>query len=241
MKKLMYAVSTALILSSSAFAQESSLSPEEHWITPLEIGIASPIQFPSPAWIVDGIRFDLFYGDSYEVNGLDLGLVGRTRKDFRGIALNAFNWYDGPSWGVQLGALANVSLNNVYSLQFAGIANYVYNEMRGVQLALVNQNGPFYGVQLGAVNWNRGVSYGVQIGVANANINEFNGASIGLVNWADRSSGASIGVVNVAKNGSGLQLGVFNSAETFEGLQIGVLNINQNGALPIMCIVNANF
>lgn len=240
MKKLMYAVSTALILSSSAFAQEA-MAPESHWYTPLEIGIASPIQLPPASWIVGGVRLDLFYGDSYELYGIDLGLVGRTRKDFWGIALNGVNWNDGNAYGVQLGALANSSLSSVYGVQLASVVNYVYNEMRGVQLAFVNQNGPFYGLQFGALNWNRGISYGGQIGLVNSDVNEFNGASIGLINYAVRSSGAQIGVVNVSFAGEGLQLGVFNAAESFEGVQIGVLNIIQKGAMPIMCIVNANF
>lgn len=239
MKKLICAVS-AVVLSSAALAQEA-LAPEQHWITPLEVGIASPIQFPSPSWRVDGIRFDLFFGDSYEVNGIDFGLVGRTRNDLCGIALNAFNWNDDSVYGVQLGALANVVLDSAYGVQFGGLVNYNYNEMNGLQFGLVNHNGSFYGVQFGLLNANKGVSYGGQLGLVNIDVNEFNGAAFGLVNWSARTTGAQFGFVNVCNIGSGFQLGAFNAAETFDGVQIGLVNIIQKGALPIMCIANANF
>ena len=240
MKKLIMSVAAALMLG-GAYAQQTPMEPAKHWITPLCISLASPLQLPPSSWVVDGIRLNLLYGDSYAINGIDLGLVGRTRNDLNGIAAGLFNWVDGDMRGIQLGALANVGHVNSYGLQLGGAVNYVYNDFGGVQAASVNLNGSFYGLQAGAVNWDKGISYGLQLGAVNADLNEFNGGSVGAVNWAIRYSGAQVGFVNICTTGEGCQIGVFNAAETYEGIQIGLLNIIQKGAMPIMCLMNANF
>lgn len=238
---------TSLVLLSLAIAGAATardlFSPEEHRGTPIELGIAAPVQLPSPAWSVYGLRASLIYGASYDVYGVDLGLVGFNRSAMKGLQLQlAADWVDGDMAGVQLAAVSNIDTANATGLQLAGIANYVRGEFTGVQFAAVNYNGAFKGLQLGGFNYDKGISWGLQLGLANASVNEFHGWSLSAVNYAERMFGLQFGLINIAaESGRGVQIGVFNSAAKYNGVQIGVLNIIGNGELPIMPVLNAQF
>lgn len=228
-----------------ARADKVYTTEERHYVTPIEIALASPLQLPCTvpysSWRVWGIRADLIYGRSYQVYGIDVGLSGRLYQDMAGIQATAFNWVDGDASGIQLGAIANLVRGDAAGIQ-AGLVNLDHGSLAGVQCGLVNYDSVFYGVQFGLVNWDGGISYGWQVAPVNVTDNEFHGVSDGLVNVAERMHGFQIGMFNtILSEGDGVQIGLFNSANNFEGVQLGLLNIIQNGALPIMAFLNANF
>lgn len=210
--------------------------------TPFELALFAPLQVPSTAYDVKGLRLDLIWGINHDVYGLDLGLAGYATGNARGLQITGFNFIDRTFAGAQFGALANIVSGNAYGLQLAGVFNYDLDLFMGAQIALVNDNRNFYGMQLGGLNWNWGYSKGFQLSLLNVNENEFTGMSIGAVNVGTYVSGAQFGLVNVATGSMrGLQVGCFNAAEVLQGLQIGVLNVAANSKLPILPIVNARF
>ncbi|MBQ8125674.1 MAG: hypothetical protein IJ173_07280 [Kiritimatiellae bacterium] len=246
MKKLML-LSALAVVASGAFAKVV-IKEDRHYVTPIEWGIASPLQLPftTPysAWRVWGLRLDAVLARSLDVYGIDAGLVGLTYDTAAGLQATAFNWVGGGAYGIQAGAVGNVTQGESAGIQIAGGANYAPEQFDGIQLAgLFNMNGIFRGIQAAALNSNAGVSGGLQLGVWNIADNEFTGASLGCVNYAENMVGVQIGVLNYAvQSGEGLQVGVFNAAGTYTGLQIGVLNLINDGERPyIFPFANARF
>lgn len=224
------------------YQSEDLYKAEEHPITALQIGLADPLQIFPRNWTVAGLRLNIFDSNNYDFYGIDLGLVGLTGDDFYGLGVNLANWVDGDQTGLQIGALFNVGNGNAAGCEIASFANYTRNVFSGFQTALVNHNGAFYGFQIGALNWDKGISYGAQLGVANVNVNDFHGWSIGVFNYSERQRGVQFGAVNVIdETGYGVQIGVFNAAAKFQGIQIGVLNFIGNAEVAVLPIVNAAF
>ncbi|MCR5414909.1 MAG: hypothetical protein K6F50_09340 [Kiritimatiellae bacterium] len=255
MKKLSL-VALSMALCGAAAAQDGSANqasgdpealnpfvPQEHPVAYAEIGFATPIQYPSPEAMVNGVRFNLIYGESFGVYGFDFGLVGFNRDSAEGLALYAgVDWTENDFIGAQFGGIANVALGNSKGFELAGIVNYNRGCYTGGQIGLINFDGEFIGGQIGGFNYDKGVCWGFQLGFANAAVNEYHGWSIGAVNYAERLYGLQFGGVNIAaETGRGIQIGVFNCADNFIGMQIGLLNIIGNGDLPIMPILNARF
>ena len=241
MKKMLSALALAAAVSSAS--AKDLYSSEEHPVTVAALALAAPIQLPPSNWDVRGVRFDLVYGDSHSVYGIDLGLVGHVGDAFSGIQLGGMvDWVEGDVYGLQLAGIANVAGGAHKGVQLASAVNVCRGEFYGVQFGGVNHNGTFYGWQTGVFNYDKGISWGLQLGLANSSINEWHGWSLGLVNYADRMSGFQLGAVNIAeKEGRGVQIGVFNAADKFNGVQIGVLNIIGKGEMPVMPVLNANF
>lgn len=246
MKKLML-LSALAVVASGAFAKVV-IKEDRHYVTPIEWGLASPLQLPFTvpysAWRVWGLRFDAVLARSYDVYGLDAGLVGLTYDEFAGIQATAFNWVGGSAYGIQFGAAGNVTQGESAGVQLAIGANYAPEQYDGIQLAgLFNMNGIFRGVQAALVNSNSGVSSGLQLGLWNTADNEFTGGSIGFVNYSENMVGAQFGFINYAvQAGTGLQVGVFNAAGAYKGVQIGLLNVINDGERPYICpLVNARF
>lgn len=244
MKKLLAAFSVGLV-AYGAFA-DARFSEEKHYITPIEIDLASPLQVPFTcpysAWRVWGFRFDLIYGRSQTVRGFDVGLAGLLYGEMYGIQATAFNWVESDVYGIELGLVSNYVRGDAGGVQFSIFANQDKGVFGGAQAALCNVDGGFYGAQLGLLNWNSGISYGWQVGFANINDNEFHGVTTGIVNLSSRAHGLMVGLVNeVDRYGDGVMIGLFNGAREFSGLQIGLFNVIQTGPLPIMTLVNANF
>lgn len=246
MKKLMILGVLACAFAVESAAKEIYTAEETHYVTPIEIDLASPLQLPqwSPCtpWRVWGIRLDLIFGRSFCVYGIDAGISGNTLTDVYGIEGTFFNLVGGDVGGIQLGAIANSVRGDVGGIQLGGAANWVRGQFGGIQAALVNVDGAFGGGQLGAFNWNSGICYGFQAGVGNVNVNEYLGVSVGVVNLTTRMHGLQFGFVNeIDEIGDGVQIGVINGAKEFKGVQIGLFNVIQNSELPIMTIVNAHF
>lgn len=238
---------SSLVVLSLAIAGAASArdlySSEDHPVTFVELGIATPIQLPLSNWSVNGLRWNLIYGESFDLYGLDLGLVGYNLGKMVGLQLMAAaDWVDSDMEGVQFGGIANVVCGNAAGLQLGGVVNYTRGDFAGAQIAPVNFNGTFYGFQAGVFNYDKGISWGLQLGLANADVNEFHGWAVGAVNYAERMHGLQLGVINLAaESGRGVQIGVFNGAASYNGIQIGLLNVIANGELPIMTILNARF
>ena len=243
MNKLTLAVLVS-IASVAASARSVSLSYEDdHPIFPVGIALAAPLQVPFSNYNIYGLRLNALYTESFETIGLDAGLVGYNRDKVIGLqAQGAVAWVDGNMTGLQMGGIANVVCGNAVGLQLGSILNYTRGDFAGMQISAINHNGTFYGFQVGGFNYDKGVCWGLQVGVANSDINEYRGWSVGAVNYAERLNGFQLGGVNIlAGSGRGVQLGVFNAAAKFSGIQIGVLNIIENGELPIMPVLNAQF
>lgn len=244
MKKSSLAI-LACAISCSAFANRFYYSEEniDHSITPLSLSIATPIQLAGPTWNVYGLALNLFYVQHHEMYGLDLGLVSFNRDNFAGIQVQgAVSWSNIDANGLQISGLANSVLGNGNGIQLSSCVNYNRGDFVGGQLSAVNYNGAICGFQGGVFNYNKGVCKALQIGVANADINEYRGCSIGGVNYAVRFRGLQLGAINsIGEVGRGVQIGIFNAASNYTGLQIGLLNVIENGALPIMCVLNAQF
>ncbi len=246
MKKLMVLGALVCAFGLEAAAKELYTAEERHYVTPIELDLASPLQLPQWApfspWSVWGVRLDLIYGKSFCVYGIDAGISGYTLANVYGIQATGFNMVGGDVGGIQAGAVANSVRGDVGGVQAAGALNWNRGQFGGVQAGSVNINGTFYGVQAGVLNWNAGVSYGFQSGVANVNVNEYLGVGMGVVNLTTRMHGLQVGVVNeIEEAGDGVQIGVINGAKDFTGVQVGLFNVIQNSELPIMVLVNAHF
>lgn len=242
MKKLL-TIAIAGLLAGSVFASEEQLTVDRCW-TPLQINLASPIGLPWADRDVYGLRLNLIYGHSLDVAGLDLGFVGANRGTFRGVQVNAFNLVEGSFRGVQISPLANVvAIKKGCGVQLGGLLNWYLDDGAGVQFGLLNFSGAFTGVQFGFVNWDSRISTGLMLGAVNISDSDFEGCEFGLLNTCyGNLRGSQIGLFNFSfARSEGLQLGLFNAAEDHTGIQIGLLNLNANGRLPVMALVNANF
>lgn len=247
--KLSVFLSAALVCATSAFADEtasedgsSALDSSKHVRTALQVGIATPVQWPDSNCDVRGLRFSLFYGESRNVTGLDLSLVGYTRESFTGISLDGFNLVAGETKGVQASIFGNVSTFDMDGAMLALGVNDCRATITGLQCSLFNIAGQLAGVQFGAVNWGVGLSGGVQLGLVNVESSDFVGCSVGAVNCTDSFVGVQAGVLNIAtKTGRGLQLGLFNAADKYIGVQVGLLNLIGNARIPVLPFVNAQF
>ena len=239
MKKLTIVAAAAMALS-SVFA-ETGFSEKRGSVSPVGFSLAAPLQFPRIVDSVRGFRYNIFMALNRDMAGLDLGLVGINTGWVQGLQINAFNWANESVDALQIGTLANVTLDDVRAFQI-GTFNIVRGDFAGLQLGLVNVEDEFAGFQVGGLlNWNSADSFGAQFGVGNANVENFTGFSCGAVNWASEMTGFQLGVVNVAEHATGLQIGVYNAVEDMDGVQIGCVNLICEGPLPVMTVVNANF
>lgn len=241
MKKLLL-IAMIGAFAGSVFAEEDEISAERFW-TPLQINLASPLGLPWADRDVYGLRMNIFYGHSIDVSGLDLGLVGATRGSMRGLQANVYNHVEGFFRGVQIGPFANYTVKKNYGLQLAGILNWGLDDGIGAQIALLNFNGAYTGLQLGLINWDSGLNCGLSVGGFNIADTDFTGCAIAPLNICyGNLRGCQIGVFNlVAGHSQGFQLGVFNASEDHTGVQLGLMNLNCNGHTPVMLLFNVNF
>lgn len=175
-----YLCVAVLMVSESALAFNS----------PVSLGLAPPVQFPTKEFSVTGVRVSGLWGRHRDVYGLDFGLLGNvTDQDFVGLGVSGlFNLTNGTTTaiGLQAAGLANVNTKNadIYGFQIAGLLN------QNIGSATVN------GIQFAAVNL--------------SDHTVIRGAQIGIYNKALSVYGFQIGVVNVCENLHGLQIGLAN-------------------------------
>ncbi len=107
-------------------------------------------------------------------------------EETRGIALaGVANVQPGAHAGLQLAGVGNVQRQRFRGLQASGVFNLVADDVRGVQLSVLNIGGDVTGVQAGVINIARHVR----------------GTQIGLVNIADSYDGAPIGLIPIVGDG----------------------------------------
>ncbi|MCB9558579.1 MAG: hypothetical protein H6707_20850 [Deltaproteobacteria bacterium] len=126
------------------------LARPAHANKPINLSLFAPVQLFSENEPISGFRFNLIYGRTRSMKGLDLGLVNHI------IA--------GPFDGVQLG-LVNVAQRSLSGWQHGGVG-IVRGQLKGVQTGVVNVAQRVRGVQFGAVNITDTI-YGIQIGLVN--------------------------------------------------------------------------
>lgn len=240
MKKLLMAAALVALVG-NVFAEDDI--NEERWATPIEINLVSPLGLPWAERNVYGVRANILYGQSLDTFGLDFGLVGANRGNCYGLQLNCFNFIDGFFRGVEIAPIGSFTTKITYGLQIAGIVNWGLDDGAGVELGCFNFSGAYTGIQAGLINWDAGLNTGLALGAINVGTADFEGGAVGLVNYCKGNlGGCQIGVFNmVFGHSNGLQVGLFNASDDHAGAQIGLLNLNANGALPIMAVINVNF
>lgn len=174
-------VAFAMLLGCRAYAFNS----------PVSIGIAPPVQFPTRDTSVTGLRVSGLWGHHRDMYGLDFGLAGNvTDQDFVGLAASGlFNVTRGTTTilGLQAAGLTNINTKttNVYGLQIAALLNNNIgaSAVNGFQIALVNKSDHtvIRGAQIGLYNKAQSV-YGLQIGLVNI-CDNLHGLQIGLANF----------------------------------------------------------
>jgi hypothetical protein len=116
--------------------------------------------------------------------GLQLAVLNEADKEFAGLQAGLFNFGGNLSESVQFGGLN--------PLIVIILINYVcsspgVDDMRGLQVGLVNKASDMYGIQCGLL-WNHAKCAG--------------GLQLGLINTADSMAGFQVGLVNIIKESS---------------------------------------
>jgi hypothetical protein len=175
-------------------------------VSPLGVSIVPPVEFPPADFTITGARLDVLWGDHHKVYGIDLGGLG--------------NVTDQESWGIQVAGLMNYNKGeaDIVLLQAAGIANINVNKvhMIGIQAALYNSN------------MAESTLAGLEVGLYN---NSPHAKVIGL----------QAGVFNKANEVYGFQIGLINMTDSLHGLQIGLVNFNTKGIFAVAPILNFGF
>ena len=240
MKKSILLPCLAVVVASGVFADENPTT-DEIINSYVGVGIVSPIQFPSASDNVYGLRLGLVSAYNNEVIGLDLAPVGIADSNLKGAQFSLFTWSSDSVYGLQIGALANVVVENTIACQL-GAVNVVRGDAGGIQLSLANYANSFAGVQFGCLfNWNRAASAGVQAGLVNEDLEEFAGASFGAINNAGSIVGFQLGVFNFTDKMTGVQIGFINAAGDMKGVQIGALNMICDHRVPVLPVANGSF
>lgn len=134
---------------------------------PLQISLFAPYQLIPIDFNVYGLRVAV-YGRNFSVYGLDCGVWTRNQGSLYGVGFSGLvSNKQGGMYGVNTGGVLNYTKGDEVGWSLAGVINDVdgtlkglqsticYNEARnvkGVQLALVNNCEKLNGVQLGLVN-----------------------------------------------------------------------------------------
>jgi hypothetical protein len=183
-------------------------------------GVTPSVSYPAPelgTYTVSHLSFNLLWGLSYRIEGLELGLAGNTAEE--------------DVIGTQLAVVSNTSGGNLVGAQISAIHNHVKHEMRGAQLSSILNRIDLhgYGAQVtGIGNFTKGDMIGFQsAGIISVTQGSLIGAQVsGIANYADYAGGLQLGLVNMGYGVHGAQIGLINIAEDVRGTQIGLLNFS---------------
>ena len=193
---------------------------------------------------VCGLRLDMPYGNNKgSVYGVDLGLVGIASGNMDGLAISAANVVDlGSTSGLQLGGIVNRT-KDLYGVQLGGVLNWNADVVYGLQIAPINLNSEFCGLQFGGVNWFANSACGASFGAFFLSESAFTGLSAAAFNYDMKAfNGVQLGGINLAvEHSTGLQVGLVNISKLHDGVQIGLINLNGLGFLPCFPGINFNF
>ena len=190
--------------------------PPRGW-TPIQLALWKPVQLFSSERGVIGLELNLIYGEAFDLVGLDVGLVNRKQ------------WMSG---GIQLAGLFNRVVNRARGIQLAGVGNWVEGQSYGLQASIVNFAAGVVGIQLGVVNQNgplsqvEPVTAGLQVGGLNIDAGTFSGIELGVVAFNERVQGIVVAAASsVTEEVRGLQLALLAGAKRLDGLQLGLVGI----------------
>jgi hypothetical protein len=147
---------------------------------------------------VAGVRLTLLYGQTSNVEGLDITL-GLTEMDnftgieiapfflggnkinnqFKGLAIGVLNWHEGQDTGVNWGGINLV------------------NDVNGANIAFVNISRGESLIDIGFVNYAEATSF--QLGFINAT-RHLNGLQVGLINYAENGIFPVLPFINFRKD-----------------------------------------
>jgi hypothetical protein len=184
----------------------SSSAPARAGYTPIGLGVAPPAQLPPRSFSIIGARLSAGYGVNKDVYGVDLGAIG------------------------------NITENQFVGVGVSGLFNWNkgHATVIGLQAALGTN-----------INVNKARIIGLQVSGWNANLAESTmvGVGLGLGNQSPNMTmiGVQAGVYNTARHVYGFQIGLVNRAENLHGIQIGLLNFNTHGLFSLAPILNIGF
>lgn len=169
---LCLALMATLSISTSAVKAEETFG---------QLSLFNPVQLFDEGYVVNGVRFNILYGVSEEVYGLDLGLVNKTYGDQKGIQWGLVNNVGGSFTGWQAAGV-NIVEGDFLGWQ-SGWVNITQGASKGLQSGLYNTSGHHSGVQFGIFN-RADFLDGLQIGLLNFNESHEPYGFLPLVNFS---------------------------------------------------------
>ncbi len=232
------------------------LSTTFSYSTPLQLSVPG---YNLPKGDVNGVRLNLFYGETHSVKGvnlhllglskvdnfkgLDIGLLsmGQTNKEFSGVSLSLVAHQKGNTEGLNIGALNIV--NNMKGVNL-GIINYSSTFKPEVVEESVIEQGIYYSGLSTAISIEgmttieveKAHDYIVNLGLANINKRDVK-FNLGALNYTDGKSVIDLGLINYSETTT-FQLGLINATNSLDGVQIGLVNYAKNGVVPVLPLVN---
>ena len=201
--------------------------------TPVEIGLASPVQLPwgSHQWDSFGLGINAIWNDAPKMYGLGVGGVARaTRGDMCGLQVAGLcNWATEDVYGLRLTVGGNITFGTTYGVD-AGLFAYRSGDMWGMDVEFIGAyQRRFWGWQIG--------------GLATVCTEQSYGCAIALLcNWAPVAYGCDLSIFNYTTELHGCQIGLVNYArECPWGFQIGLVNIIMDNSWKVLPIVNGYF
>lgn len=128
---------------------------------------------------VVGLRVNLFSGKAEQVNGLDLGFIGRSR------------YYN----GIQINLLRNDVTDTLAGWQIGGYNSAGLGDSLGLQTGLWNEAQTLSGFQVGLVNL-ADYCQGLQVGLINRT-EDMHGYQVGLINIIRGSDVPFMPLINI--------------------------------------------
>ena len=129
-----------------------------------------------------GLQLSLAMNDCASGAGLQMAIVNEADKNFTGVQLGLCNWGAGKSEWIE--SSHEVQDGRLQSHGHHSNSHQGVDDMRGLQLGLVNKASDMYGVQCGIL-YNRAKCV--------------RGLQLGLINVTDSMAGIQIGLLNVIK------------------------------------------
>lgn len=211
------------------------------------IGFIKNYEYKIPKYpLVENFRTNVPYGESYEIKGVNVGVINKNQK-ISGIQIGLANG-NREIKGIHVG-MANMN-GEVRGIQI-GVVNKNENT-KGIQIGGMNQNSKFSGLQLGFFNGfeysseRRSVRYedqfdGLQVGFMSIS-GKLNGLAIGLWPAAayDCRNGVLLSIVSFSDTSCKFQFGLIN-VSGHKSNQVGLINYSKNNYFKILPFVNFNF
>lgn len=228
-------IAFALAAVSSAYAADAETESEYEAIgwTPVEIGLASPVQLPwgCHQWDIFGLGLNVIWNDAPKMYGLGIGGIAMaTRNDMCGLQIGGLcNWATEDVYGLRLTIGGNITFGTTYGSDI-GLFAYRDGDMWGFDAEFIGSyQKRFWGVQIG--------------GLATVCTEQSYGCAIALLcNWAPVAYGFDLSIFNYTTELHGCQLGLVNYArECPWGFQIGLVNIIMDNSWKVLPIVNGYF